>query len=201
LSGFGEVQSYLHDYGYLAVGTSLLLENAGLPLPGETVLIAASLLAGRGVFDITFLLPFAWAAATIGNTVGYAIGRYGSHALVVHYGARIGITAERLERMERSFDRYGAWLLLAARFVVVARSLSGIAVGTLEMKWGRFLVFNALGAALWVGWWGTLAYWLGHRFLDLFHRFGRIEPLLLGAAAIVVAAFALHVYWRRRAGR
>ncbi len=198
MSGFGAVQPYLHEYGYLAVSASLLLENAGLPLPGETLLIAASILAAQGVFDITLLLPLAWAAATIGNIIGFVIGRYGGHALVVHYGARIGVTAARLAQLEQGFDRYGGWLLTGARFVVIARSLSGIAAGTLEMAWGRFLVFNALGAALWVGWWGLSADWLGHRALKLFHGSGRIELLLLAVAALAAAAVALHLHWRRR---
>ncbi|HUZ73146.1 MAG TPA: DedA family protein [Stellaceae bacterium] len=201
MSGFGAVQPYLHEYGYLAVSAGMLLENAGLPLPGETLLIAASLLADRGVFDIARLLPLAWAAATIGNIVGFAIGRYGGHALVVHYGARIGITAKRLAQVEKGFDRYGAWLLTAARFVVVARSLGGIAAGTLEMAWGRFLVFNALGAALWVGWWGLLAYWLGQRLLYFVHGIGGIEPLLLATGALAAAAVALYLHWRRRLRR
>ena len=198
MSGFGEVQPYLHDYGYLAVATGMMFENAGLPLPGETLLIAAALLADQGVFDITLLLLITWAAATIGNIIGYVIGRYGGHALVVHHGARYGITAARLAQIEKGFDRYGAWLLMGARFVVVARSLSGIAAGTLEMPCGRFLVFNALGAALWVGWWGILTYWLGHRLIHFIHSIGGVQRLLLAAGVLVLAGVAVRVYWRRR---
>ncbi len=198
MSAFGDVEPYLHDYGYLAVAAGLLLENLGLPLPGETVLIAASVLAARGAFDIRLLLPLAWAAATIGNAIGFLIGRYGGHALVARYGAYVGITAERLAWVEQRFDRYGAWLLVAARFVVVLRSLSGIVAGTLEMAWGRFLVFNALGAALWVGWWCVMSYWLGHKVFELIHQVKHIEPVLLAVAGIVLIVTVARFTWRRR---
>ena len=194
----GAVLPYLHEYGYAAVGASLLLESMGLPLPGETLLIAAAVLAARGVFDIALLLALAWAAATVGNIIGFVIGRHAGHQLVVRYGARVGITAARLARVQAGFERYGAWLLIAARFIVVLRSLSGIVAGTLAMTWPRFLVFNAVGAALWVGWWGLMSYWLGGKMFRLIHGLAHIEPVLFVLAAIAVTLFIAHLRRRRR---
>jgi membrane protein DedA with SNARE-associated domain len=189
----GAVLPYLHEYGYAAVGAGLLLESMGLPL-----LIAAAVLAARGVFDIALLLALAWAAATVGNIIGFVIGRQAGHQLVVRHGARVGITGARLARVQAGFERYGAWLLIAARFIVVLRSLSGIVAGTLAMTWPRFLVFNAVGAALWVGWWGLMSYWLGGKMFRLIHGLGHIEPVLFVLAAIAVTVLIARLRRRRR---
>jgi membrane protein DedA with SNARE-associated domain len=194
----GGAEHYIHDYGYAAVAAGLLLEHFGLPLPGETLLIGAAVLASRGTFDITLLLAVAWASATLGNMAGYAIGRYGGHLLIVRYGARVGITREKLDEVEALFAHYGDIIIVGARFVVLLRQLSGIAAGTLEMRWHRFLVFNALGAALWVGWWGLLAYGFGHSVLDFVERARRIEPFLFALAAVAILLVIARIYRRKR---
>jgi membrane protein DedA with SNARE-associated domain len=198
LSLFGDLEPFIRRYGYAAVSAGLLLEQFGLPLPGETLLIGGAVLAARGELDIGVLLPLAWAAATIGNTIGFAIGRYGGHRVVVRHGGRVGITSARLGRVEAFFDRYGAAVLIGARFVVVARQLSGIAAGTLEMGWGRFALFNALGAALWVGWWGVLSYWLGRRAFDFVSDLNGAEFTLLALVGALAIAIAARLWWRRR---
>jgi membrane protein DedA with SNARE-associated domain len=194
----GGAEHYIHDYGYAAVSVGLLLEHFGLPLPGETMLIGAAVLASRGTFDIAPLLVVAWASATLGNMLGYAIGRYGGHLLIVRYGARVGITREKLDEVEAFFARYGDIVIVGARFVVLLRQLSGIAAGTLEMRWRRFLVFNALGAALWVGWWGLLAYGFGQSILNFAERAGHIEPVLSALAALAILFVIAWLYRRKR---
>jgi len=198
MSLWGQIASSVGTYGYAAVAAGLLLEHFGLPLPGETLLIAAALLAAQGSLDIVPLLALAWAAATLGNMIGYAIGRYGGQRLVLTYGGRVGITPARLARVEQFFDRYGDYVLIGARFIVLLRQLSGIAAGTLSMPWRRFLLFNAIGAALWVGWWGLMSYWLGQAVFDFLHGLGRIERVLLILAACIAVAAAVRIYWQRR---
>jgi membrane protein DedA with SNARE-associated domain len=195
---WGHIASSIGNYGYVAVAAGLLLEHVGLPLPGETLLIAAALLAAHGSLAIVPLLALAWAASTLGNMIGYAIGRYGGHALILRYGSRVGVTASRLAQVEHFFNRYGDYVVIGARFVVVLRQLSGIAAGTLTMPWRRFMLFNAIGAALWVGWWGLMSYWLGQAVFDFIHGLGRIERVLLTLAACVAVAGAARLYWRRR---
>ncbi|MGH7088658.1 MAG: DedA family protein [Stellaceae bacterium] len=199
MAEFGGIEHLIHDYGYAAVAGGILLENFGLPLPGETLLIGGALAAAKGTLGITPLLIFAWAAAVVGNSVGWALGYYGGHKLVVRYGTRFGITAPRLVRVEAAFKRYGDYLIVLARFVVVLRQLSGIAAGTLEMGWWRFSVLNAVGAALWVGSWGLGVYFLGTRLLHFLHEAGgRIAPVLIAAAVIIAIAAALHFFWTKR---
>jgi membrane protein DedA with SNARE-associated domain len=197
LSFADEVHRFVVDYGYLAVFLGILLEDFGLPTPGETMLIAGSVLAARGALDIAWLLPIAWLGAVIGDSIGFFIGAKGGHRILTRYGGRVGITLERLQRVEEFFARYGDLVVVAARFFVILRQLNGIVAGTLEMPWPRFFFYNAIGAALWVGFWGGLTYWLGQRFFKFVHMFGWVWPTLaaLGILALIVLAIQ---FWRRR---
>ena len=200
MSFFGGVEHTIHEYGYAAVSGGLVLENFGLPAPGEMLLISGATAAAEGTLDIVPLLLLAWAAAVIGQTIGWAIGYWGGHRLLARHGGRVGITAAQLARVESVFDRYGDLVVIFARFIVVLRQLNGIVAGTLEMGWARFLLLNAVGAALWVGWWGALAYWLGQSVFEFVRGIGRIEPLLFALAALVLAIVAARIVWRRRRG-
>ena len=150
----GVVAPYLDRYGYAAVFGALLLEAFGLPLPGETALIAGAALAAEDKLHLAPLLACAWLAAVLGDNIGFAIGRFGGRRLIVRYGAKIGITESRLARVEALFRRYGGAVVLVARFFALLRQLNGIVAGTVGMGWWRFLSYNAVGAALWVSAWG-----------------------------------------------
>lgn len=191
------VHQFVVDYGYLAVFLGILLEDFGLPTPGETMLIAGAVMASRGSFNIVWLLSIAWLGAVIGDSIGYLIGATGGHRLLVRYGGRVGITLERLQKVEEFFARYGDIVIVFARFFVILRQFNGIVAGSLEMPWPRFFLYNAIGAALWVGFWGGLTYWLGRRFFEYIHLFGWVWPTIIAAGAIVLIALGLG-YWRRR---
>lgn len=193
----GEIFHYVHVYGYLAVFAGILLENFGLPTPGEMLLISGAILASHGALDIVWLLPIAWLGAVIGYMIGFFIGQTGGHLLLVRYGGRIGITAERLKQVERFFDRYGDIVIVFARFVVPFRQLNGIVAGMFEMNWARFLLFNAIGAALWVGFWGMAAYWLGKRILAYLATIGRIEPVVILLVLLALIVVAIKYLWHR----
>ena len=197
---FAVIKPYLDDYGYATVFAGLLLESFGLPLPGETLLIAGAALAAKGDLQIVPLLACAWVAAVLGYNLSYAVGRFGGHRLVVRYGARIGITADRLNKVEKFFERFGGEVVLVARFIVIARQLNGFVAGTVGMGWWRFLAYNCIGAALWVGAWGLGVYFVGERigaFVPWLHRLGF---LALGLGALVLVAAAVLHARRRRAG-
>jgi membrane protein DedA with SNARE-associated domain len=196
LSFVGEVHRFVVDYGYLAVFLGIFLEDFGLPTPGETMLIAGSVLASRGSLNILWLLPIAWLGAVIGDSIGFLIGATGGHRLLVRYGSRIGITHERLQKVEEFFARYGDVVIVFARFFLILRQFNGIVAGSLEMPWPRFFLYNAIGAALWVGFWGGLTYWLGKRFFESIHLFGWVGPTLAVIAIVLVIAIAVY-FWRR----
>jgi len=190
------IDHYLEHYGSWAVAVAILLEDFGLPTPGETLLIAGAIAAAADKLNIYVLLALAFAGAVIGDNIGYAIGRAGGHRLVARYGARVGITSDRLKRVEAFFDRYGGWVIVFARFVVLLRQLNGIVAGTLEMHWLHFVALNALGAALWVGFWGILAYTLGKGVLVYVHEFHALKYILFAAAAVIIAGGGF-LLWRR----
>jgi membrane protein DedA with SNARE-associated domain len=193
---FASVHAAIAHYGYAAVGVGILLEDFGLPTPGETLLISGAIVASRGTLHIWPLLLLAWAGAVVGDNIGYVIGLSGGHRLMLRYGGRIGITAERLKIVEKYFARYGSVVILFARFFVVLRQFNGIVAGTLQMPWWRFLALNAVGAALWVGFWGGLTYVLGKRFHLLLHHIHEIEPYLYGIGVAAIAAGIGYGVWR-----
>jgi membrane protein DedA with SNARE-associated domain len=196
----GLVAPYLERYGYAAVVGALLLESFGLPLPGEAMLIAGAALAAAGELHLAPLLMSAWLAAVLGDNIGFAIGRFGGRRLILRHGARIGITESRLARVEAFFQRFGAQIVLVARFIAVLRQLNGLVAGTVGMGWWRFLAFNALGAALWVSAWGFGVYYFGQRLGHVAARLHGFHYMIgLIALALIVAAIALHARRSHRA--
>jgi membrane protein DedA with SNARE-associated domain len=193
----GAVEPYLDRYGYAAVFGALLLESFGLPLPGEAMLIAGAALAAEGGLRLAPLLACAWLAAVLGDNIGFAIGHFGGRRLIVRHGARIGITERRLAAVEAFFRRYGGGVVLVARFFALLRQLNGIVAGSVGMTWWRFLAYNAVGAALWVGAWGIGVYTVGERLGALAPWVHRLGYLAIGMAALVVAA-GIVVHARRR---
>ncbi|MFI1167279.1 DedA family protein [Streptomyces sp. NPDC020801] len=189
----------LTHYGYLAVGGVVFVEDFGIPAPGETILIAAGVYAGAGELDVVAVGVIAFAAAVAGDNIGYLIGRFGGRALVHRWGRYVFLTPKRFEAAERFFARHGGKIVVVARFVEGLRQANGIIAGTSGMPWRRFLVFNALGAALWVGLWLTLAYFAGTHIGAVHDAIGKYEPYVLTAlGVIVVALVARHLLRRRR---
>ncbi|WP_063736300.1 VTT domain-containing protein [Kitasatospora aureofaciens] len=146
----------LDHYGYLAVALLVLLDNCGIPVPGQTILVLASVYAGTGHLDFTAVLLIAAAAATLGNSIGYLIGRTGGRAFVHRWGRYVLLTPARMDRADGFFARHGGKVVLVARFVDGLRQYNGIIAGTTGMPWRRFAPFNLLGAVLWTAVWGHL---------------------------------------------
>lgn len=151
----------LHSWGLAALFLSVMLEAFGLPLPGESAVIAAAVAAAAGQFPILSVAAVAFAGAVLGDTIGYLIGRRLGRPAILAHGARFGLTAAALTRAEALVRRHGPVIVVGARFVVLLRQMNGIVAGTTALPWGRFLAANILGALLWVGTWTTLAWQLG----------------------------------------
>jgi membrane protein DedA with SNARE-associated domain len=202
LPGFlASLAPILDRYGYLAVGGLILVEDFGVPSPGETVLIAASVYAGAGRLNIVAVGVIATLAAILGDNIGYAIGRFGGHALVLRYGRYVFLTGERLEKAERSFARHGGKVIVVARFIEGLRQANGIIAGIAEMPWPRFLAFNALGASLWVAVWTSVGYLAGDHIDAIYTQVTRYSLYLLIAAVVVAAALIVRAVLRRRRRR
>jgi membrane protein DedA with SNARE-associated domain len=188
----------LNQYGYLAVGGFVLLEDFGIPVPGETILIAAAVYAGSGRLSIIGVALVAVLAAIVGDNIGYAIGYFGGRALVLRFGKYVHLTSERLDRAERFFDRYGGLVVAGARFVEGLRQANGIVAGTIRMPWLKFLAFNALGAALWVGVWASIGYLAGGHITVIYDTITRYSLYFLIGLVVVVAALVVRALVRRR---
>ncbi len=199
LPGFlAHLAPVLDHYGYLAVGGLIMLEDFGVPAPGETVLIAAAVYAGSGRLNIVGIGLLAVLAAIVGDNIGYAIGYFGGRALVLRFGKYVLLTGERLEKAESFFARNGGKIVVVARFIEGLRQANGIIAGIAEMPWPRFLAFNALGAALWVGVWASVGYLAGDHIQTIYDGITRYSLYLLIALAVVVVALIVRAVLRRR---
>jgi len=190
---------YLQEYGYPLLFAGIFLESFGFPAPGEALLISAALLAGKGDMNLAFVMPIAWSAGVLGDNVGYAIGRFGGRRVVLRFGPHLGLSHNRLESVEAFFKTYGGWLVVVARFIVPARQLNGIVAGTALMSWWRFLVCNAIGAALWVGLWSLGGHYVGDHAAALIrwvheHRY---LAAALGFGALIIFALVLSPLGKR----
>jgi membrane protein DedA with SNARE-associated domain len=155
------IQPWVAAYGAFALFASIYLESFGAPVPGESVLVAASVLAARGDLAIIAVVAAAWLGAVLGDSTGYAIGRVGGRPLLMRFGPNIGMTAQRFELVADKVRRYGFLIVLLARFVVLLRQLNGLVAGALSMSLTKFVPANVIGAALWVGVWGLGPYFFG----------------------------------------
>jgi membrane-associated protein len=178
----------------------LLLENAGIPLPGETTLLLAGGMAySQHRLSLLGIIVVGVVACTLGDNLGYWIGYRGGRPLLEHQRRIFRVSHEHLERGERFFLRYGSFTVFFARFFFGLRILAGPLAGVLKMPWKKFLLFNFLGALLWVSLIASLGYFFGSRWEWLMDRFDQIQSI----AAVLVLVGGLIWWWRsrRRAAR
>jgi membrane protein DedA with SNARE-associated domain len=189
----------LAHYGLWAILLLVLVEDFGIPLPGETVLIAGAIFAGSGQLNVFAVALTGFAAAVIGDNIGYTIGRFGGRILVERWGRYIFLTPERLKTTEAFFESHGAKIITIARFIEGLRQANGIIAGIAQMHWLRFLIFNALGAALWVGAWVSIGYFAGQHITPIYGAVTRYSLYAAIAAVVLIAAWiAYHLRKRRR---
>jgi membrane protein DedA with SNARE-associated domain len=183
----------LDHFGYLAVVGLVLIEDFGVPVPGETVLILGAVYAGTGRLSIVLVALLGFLGAMLGDNIGFAIGHFGGRRLVERYGRYIFITPVRLDKATRFFNRHGGKIIIVARFVEGLRQANGIVAGTTGMRWTRFLVFNAIGAALWVVVWTSVGYASGSHIDTIYGYATRYDTYVaIGVGVLVVA----YIVWR-----
>lgn len=154
--------SLLQHYGYWAVGGVVMLESAGVPLPGETVLVAASIYAGHShALAIEGVVLAAATGAIIGDNAGYWLGREFGAPLLARYGARIGITPEKVQLGQYFFRRWGGPVVFIGRFIALLRVLAAFLAGVNRLSPPTFFFYNAAGALVWAHLFGYGAYLLG----------------------------------------
>jgi membrane protein DedA with SNARE-associated domain len=202
LPGFlNALSSPLQHYGVWAIGLLIMLEDFGIPVPGETIMIAGAVYAGTGRLNVVAVGVVSFIAAIIGDNIGFAIGHFGGRALALRWGKYVFLTEKRLDKAEAFFDRRGAVVITFARFVEGLRQANGIIAGITGMHWLRFLVFNALGAALWVGTWVSLGYLAGDNITTIYHYITLYSYYLLIAVAVLLVGYVARRLRRRRQRR
>lgn len=185
------VRPLLRRYGYWAVGAATLAEGIGIPMPGQTLLIVGGVEAAEGRMNIAWLLLFVTAAATIGNSLGYAIGYWGGRFVL----NKLKVNPQRQQYLHELFKRRGGFVILLGRFVDGLRQLNGILSGTMKMPWWSFTGYNIAGALLWTAAWGLGSYYLGRRIHFIAGFFYHHHTLLY--VLVLTALLALLVYLLR----
>lgn len=188
----------LEHYGLWAILLLVLIEDFGIPVPGETVLIAGAIFAGSGQLNIVAVGVVGFCAAVVGDNIGYGIGRFGGRRIVDRWGKYVFLTPERLDKAERFFDRQGAKIITIARFIEGLRQANGIIAGITEMHWLRFIAYNALGAALWVGTWVSVGYFAGQHITAIYDGITMYSLYAAIAAVVLIVAWIVHRIYKRR---
>ena len=147
--------------GYPGIVVIVGLESTGLPIPGETTLIAASYLAATGHLSLPLVIGSAATGATIGDSLGYLVGLKGGRRFLERYGKYVRLTPEKLARAEVYFARHGTATVFFGRFIALLRILAGPLAGASRMPYRRFLAANVAGAVTWATTMGTLSYFFG----------------------------------------
>jgi membrane protein DedA with SNARE-associated domain len=180
----GDLLHLIGRYGYLVVFFGVMLESTGVPVPGETVLIAAGALVHKGVLDLGDALFFGILGAVIGDQIGYWVGRFGGRPFLLRWGRYALITPERLGHAEAFFARHGGRAVFFARFVAGLRVFGALVAGTTRMSWVKFAIYNVLGGTLWATVAVSLGYFLWASISLVEHWVGRASLLLLAVLAL-----------------
>jgi membrane protein DedA with SNARE-associated domain len=190
------MESLVQDYGLVILFVLIAMESAGVPLPGETALITAGVLAARGDMDIVEVIVVAAAAAIIGDNVGYWLGRLGGRRLLERWEPLERHAGRVLPWSERFFKRHGAKTVFLGRFFAVLRVTAAWLAGISRMHWWRFFFWNAAGGICWAVLVGLVSYYLGRAAAEAINRYGLIAGVAI--VALLVLGALVYRFIRRR---
>jgi membrane-associated protein len=196
LASLINVNQLVQDFGYPLLVLAVMAESSGVPIPGETALIAAAVLASQGKLQIEFVIPLAAVGAIVGDNIGYQIGRHGGRWLLERPGRFQRQRLLALDNGEAFFERHGPKAVFLGRFVLGLRVWASWLAGATHMHWRSFFFWNALGGVCWATAIGLLAYFLGDAAGSAISTFG-----IFGLVAVLVAivgGFVAHRRHRRR---
>jgi membrane protein DedA with SNARE-associated domain len=190
------MESLVQDYGLVILFVLIAMESAGVPLPGETALITAGVLAARGDMDIVEVIVVAAAAAIIGDNVGYWVGRLGGRRLLERWEPLERHASRVLPWSERFFKRHGAKTIFFGRFFAVLRVTAAWLAGISRMHWWQFFFWNAAGGICWAVLVGLVSYYLGRAAAEAINRYGLIAGIAI-VALLVLGALVFRFIRRR----
>ncbi len=181
-------EAYARSYGYSILFAGVLLENAGIPVPGETAVIVSGFLAsgaGGRIFDVRVVIGVTVAAAVLGDNLGFWLGRRWARPRLQRGRRFLFLSTTALRLAESYFDRFGGWTIFFARFVTGLRVVGALAAGTAGMPWGRFLIANVCGAVLWAVTFSLLGFYFGENWPILEKWLGRGGLIALVAILLI----------------
>ncbi len=181
------VQELAHQYGYLAVFVGILLENLGIPLPGETITIVGGFLAGSGELNYWLVLACAATGAFIGGICGYFLGKYGGWQLMLAIARCFRVQEVQLEEIKTKFSENSVKAVFFGRFIALIRIFTSPMAGVVEMPFGQFLAVNFGGAIAWAGVMTTLAFFVG--------KIVSLEQLLAWVSKFAILALLIAIAW------
>lgn len=191
------LQEFARLYGYWAVFVGIAIENMGIPLPGETIVIVGGFLAGSGELNYWFVLGSAIAGAVLGDNFGYWVGRSGGWQLLVKIGRIFNIQEQQLELAKDRYSRNAAQAVFLGRFVTILRIFAGPLAGITQMPYQQFLLYNFGGAAVWATTIVSLAYFLG-KVVSLEQIITWMTQAGFAAFGIVIVLFLIPILWEYR---
>jgi membrane-associated protein len=184
------MESLVQDYGLFLLFLLIAMESAGIPLPGETALVAAGVLASRGDMNIVAVIAVAATGAIVGDNVGYLAGRLGGRKLLQRWAPLERHASRVLPWSERFFERHGPKTIFLGRFVAVLRVTAAWLAGISRMHWWLFFLWNAAGGICWAVAVGLVAYYAGQAAAEAIGRYG----LIAGGAIVVLLVIGLFVF-------
>lgn len=188
--------SFIDHYGLVVVFLIVAAESSGVPVPGETALVAAAVLAAQGHYSLASVIAVGTIAAIVGDNVGYWLGRELGRGFLQRYDIVRRFSARVLPPTERFFRRHGGKSIFLARWFSGLRVAGAWLAGFAHMPWWRFFLWNATGGIAWAVTVSVVAYYFGRAAADAIGRYGVIGAIVIVIVAILALA-GIHV-WRRR---
>jgi membrane protein DedA with SNARE-associated domain len=191
------IAAWLATWGYLGIFISVFIGNLGIPVPEETVMLAAGFLAGRFILDRRFVYVVVILSAVTGDCCGYVIGRTGGQRLLLRLASRFEFMRTRYDRLQLFFQTHGSKAVFMARFITGARFMAGPMAGACGMPFFQFLGWNVLGAIVWCSMVVTVGYLVGdelYRAASMAHQASR----WIGLAGFILVIIVLVFWWRDR---
>jgi membrane protein DedA with SNARE-associated domain len=194
------IQELARQYGYLAIFIGILLENLGIPLPGETITIVGGFLAGSGELNYWFVLASAMTGAFIGGILGYYIGKSGGWKLMLGVCKLLRIQEVRLEEMKTKFSDNAVKAVFFGRFIAIFRIFANPMAGVVEMPFGQFLAVNLAGSAAWASLITTLAFFVG-KVVSLEQLLAWVSKFAILALLIAISVVAIPIWLESRSAK
>ncbi len=193
---FQTLTHFFSRYGYWVIFFGVMLENSGLPVPGETVLLFGGFLAFRGEVHLWRVILTGIIGASLGDNFGYCVGRFAGTSFLEKYVRRFSILSRQFDRAKARFQQYGHWAVFVGRFVTGLRVFAGPLAGMFRLPYFRFLFFNFSGAIFWAIAIASIGFLFGSSWESLAHFAKRFNQIAL--AVVFLAVVAGIVYWRYR---